>query len=66
MGIGIFANVNQLLNEEIVFAAGEALGIEIRKMEDEADLRLARKAKREAEKMGTVPLENVKKHLGLE
>ena len=36
MGIGIFANVNQLLNEEIVFAAGEALGIEIKKMEDEA------------------------------
>ncbi len=36
MGIGIFANVNQLLNEEIVFAAGEALGIEIRKMADEA------------------------------
>ena len=35
MGIGIFANVNQLLNEEIVFAAGEALGIEIRKMADE-------------------------------
>jgi hypothetical protein len=25
MGIGIFANVNQLLNEEIVFAAGGAL-----------------------------------------
>jgi len=36
MGIGIFANVNQLLNEEIVFAAGEALGIEVRKMADEA------------------------------
>lgn len=36
MGIGIFANVNQLLNEEIVYAVGEALGIEIRKMEDEA------------------------------
>ena len=26
MGIGIFANVNQLLNEEIVYAAGGALG----------------------------------------
>jgi len=36
MGIGIFANVNQLLNEEIVYAAGEALGIEIQKMADEA------------------------------
>jgi len=36
MGIGIFANVNQLLNEEIVFAAGEALGLTIEKMEDEA------------------------------
>ncbi len=36
MGIGIFANVNQLLNEEIVYAAGEALGIEIRKKADEA------------------------------
>jgi translation initiation factor IF-2 len=36
MGIGIFANVNQLLNEEIVYAAGEVLGIEIKKMADEA------------------------------
>jgi translation initiation factor IF-2 len=36
MGIGIFANVNQLLNEEIVYAAGEVLGIEIEKMADEA------------------------------
>jgi len=36
MGIGIFANVNQLLNEEIVYAAGEALGIEINKKADEA------------------------------
>ena len=36
MGIGIFANVNQLLNEEIVYAAGEVLGIEIHKMADEA------------------------------
>ena len=36
MGIGIFANVNQLLNEEIVFAAGEVLGIEVKKMADEA------------------------------
>ncbi|MFA5159575.1 MAG: translation initiation factor IF-2 [Candidatus Omnitrophota bacterium] len=36
MGIGIFANVNQLLNEEIVYAAGEALGIEVNKKADEA------------------------------
>ena len=36
MGIGIFANVNQLLNEEIVYAGGAALGIEIHKMADEA------------------------------
>jgi translation initiation factor IF-2 len=36
MGIGIFANVNQLLNEEIVFAVGGVLGIEIKKMADEA------------------------------
>ncbi|HOW87997.1 MAG TPA: translation initiation factor IF-2 [Candidatus Omnitrophota bacterium] len=36
MGIGIFANVNQLLNEEIVYAGAEALGVEVRKIEDEA------------------------------
>lgn len=35
MGLGIFANVNQLLNEEIVFALADAVGVEIRKMEDE-------------------------------
>lgn len=35
MGIGIFANVNQLLNEKIVYAAAEAIGVEIRKKEDE-------------------------------
>ncbi|HNX68351.1 MAG TPA: translation initiation factor IF-2 [Candidatus Omnitrophota bacterium] len=35
MGVGIFANVNQLLNEEIVFALGDAVGVDIRKQEDE-------------------------------
>ncbi|HOW58633.1 MAG TPA: translation initiation factor IF-2 [Candidatus Omnitrophota bacterium] len=35
MGIGIFANVNQLLNEEIVYAAAETMGIVIKKVEDE-------------------------------
>lgn len=35
MGLGIFANVNQLLNEEIVYALAEALSIEIKKQEDE-------------------------------
>ncbi|MBI3316718.1 MAG: translation initiation factor IF-2 [Candidatus Omnitrophica bacterium] len=34
MGMGIFANVNQLLNEEIVFALAGTLGIEIQKRED--------------------------------
>jgi translation initiation factor IF-2 len=32
---GIFANVNQLLNEEIIWKVSKALGIEIRKEEDE-------------------------------
>lgn len=35
MGLGIFANVNQLLNEEIVFALAEAIGVAIAKEEDE-------------------------------
>ena len=35
MNVGIFANVNQLLNEELVFAAATPLGVEIKKKEDE-------------------------------
>ncbi|OQA58326.1 MAG: Translation initiation factor IF-2 [Candidatus Omnitrophica bacterium ADurb.Bin277] len=35
MGLGIFANVNQLLNEEIVFALADAAGVSICKKEDE-------------------------------
>ncbi len=35
MSIGVFANVNQLLNDEVVFAAAEALDVEIKKEEDE-------------------------------
>ncbi len=35
MGVGIFANVNQLLNEELVYAAATPLGVEIKKVEDE-------------------------------
>jgi translation initiation factor IF-2 len=35
MGLGIFANVNQLLNEEIAFALAEAAGVAIKKEEDE-------------------------------
>lgn len=35
MGMGIFANVNQLLNEEIVFTLAGNLGIAIQKQEDE-------------------------------
>ncbi len=34
IGIGIFANVNQLLNEEIVWKASEALNVLIEKVED--------------------------------
>ncbi len=34
IGIGVFANVNQLLNEELVWKAAKALGIEIEKLED--------------------------------
>ncbi len=35
MGMGIFANVNQLLNEEIVVALGKKLSLNIRAKEDE-------------------------------
>lgn len=35
MGLGVFATVNQLLNEEIVYALGEKLEIEIEKKQDE-------------------------------
>ena len=35
MGIGVFANVNQLLNEDIVFKLAAKLGIPIKKYEDE-------------------------------
>ena len=38
----------------------------LRRMEDEADLRLARKAKRDAVKHGTIPLETAKKRFGVE
>ena len=34
MGIGIFANVNQLINEEIGFKAAHALGVPIEKVKD--------------------------------
>ena len=35
MGLGVFANVNQLLNEEIIWKVSKALGIEIEEEEDE-------------------------------
>lgn len=35
MGLGVFATVNQLLNEEIVYALGEKVAIEIEKKKDE-------------------------------
>ncbi|MBI3307699.1 MAG: translation initiation factor IF-2 [Candidatus Omnitrophica bacterium] len=37
MGIGIFANVNQLLNEEIVFKVAATMGLTVEKMEDEVE-----------------------------
>lgn len=37
MGMGIFANVNQLLNEEIGIKLGHKLGIPIEKIEDETE-----------------------------
>ncbi len=37
MGIGVFANVNQLLNEEIGFKAAAALGVAIEKAKDLAE-----------------------------
>lgn len=35
MGLGVFANVNQLLNEEIIWKASKAIGIEIEKEADD-------------------------------
>jgi translation initiation factor IF-2 len=55
MGIGIFANVNQLLNEEIVYAAGEALGVEIKKMADEAKEIIESGAEEDAAKLKPRP-----------
>lgn len=40
MGMGIFANVNQLLNEEIVVALGEKLGFDISAQADETKILL--------------------------
>lgn len=37
MGMGIFANVNQMLNEEIVFKLAGKLGLNIKKVADEAE-----------------------------
>jgi len=37
MEMGIFANINQLLNEEIVFQLAGRLGISIKKVQDEAE-----------------------------
>lgn len=37
MSMGIFANVNQLLNEDIVMDLGKKLGLEIKKQEDEVE-----------------------------
>ena len=37
----------------------------LRRLEDEADLQMARKAKREAAKRGTIPLVTVKRRLGI-
>ncbi len=37
MGVGVFANVNQLLNEEIGFKAAQALGLQIEKAKDLAE-----------------------------
>lgn len=37
MGVGVFANVNQLLNEEIGFKAAQALGVQIEKAKDLVD-----------------------------
>jgi len=35
MGFGIFANVNQLLSEEIIYRAGKAFDIDVERVEDE-------------------------------
>ncbi|MDP3919300.1 MAG: translation initiation factor IF-2 [Candidatus Omnitrophota bacterium] len=47
MGIGIFANINQLLNEAIGAAVAEKLAISIEGIPDEADAILSRKDKDE-------------------
>ncbi len=45
MGIGIFANVNQFLNEEIGFKVAEKLGINLEKVVDEAEKIIKEKTK---------------------
>ncbi|MCB9799976.1 MAG: translation initiation factor IF-2 [Candidatus Omnitrophica bacterium] len=47
MGMGVFANVNQLLNEEIGFKAAQVLGIAIEKEGDEVEKLIAEHKKSE-------------------
>ncbi|MBI4358735.1 MAG: translation initiation factor IF-2 [Candidatus Omnitrophica bacterium] len=55
IGIGIFANVNQLLNEEIVWKASEVLGIEIEKIEDKETKTIFENSKEDPKKLKARP-----------
>lgn len=46
MSFGVFANVNQLLSEEVVFKAAAQLGIAVERVSDEAEEKSARLGKR--------------------
>lgn len=55
IGLGIFANVNQLLNEEIVWKVAGALGIKIEKFEDEAEKAVLNVAEEDPSKLMVRP-----------
>ena len=55
IGIGIFANVNQLLNEEIVWKASEVLGIQIEKVEDKETKTIFEDSKEDPKKLKPRP-----------
>lgn len=65
MGMGVFANVNQLLNEEIGYKAAQALGIAIEKEGDEAEKIIAehKKAENTAESKFRPPVVTMMGHV---
>lgn len=55
MSIGVFANVNQLLNEEIGFKVAAKLGVTIEKEEDEIEKKYVHQKKEDASKLKLRP-----------